>query len=148
MPEFTSHIQETPSWAELATSDYQGDLTFCSAPFGREDEANEMSPGMYYHMQKLRGLEVAALYQQGVEEKQQGVPPYWKVYFTVDDIRKSSAQAKESGASVIFGPMEVLDTGHAVILQDPQGAVLAFWRTKDYIGHGSRVKRGLPSGTN
>ena len=84
-----------------------------------------MSPGMYYHMQKLRGLEVAALYQQGVEEKQQGVPPYLEVYFTVDDIRKSSAQAKEPGASVIFGPTEVFDAGYAVILQDSQGAVLA-----------------------
>ena len=148
MPEFTSHIQGTPSWAELTTSDYQGALTFYSALLGWEDEANEMSPGMYYHMQKLEGLEVAALYQQGDEEKQQGVPPYWKVYFTVDDIRKSSEQAKESGASVIFGPMEVFDAGYAAILQDPQGAVLAFWRTKDYIGHGSRVKRGPPSGTN
>ncbi|MEC9237714.1 MAG: hypothetical protein VYC69_03500, partial [Chloroflexota bacterium] len=75
MPEFTSHIQETPSWAELATSDYQGDLTFCSAPFGREDEANEMSPGMYYHMQKLRGLEVAALYQQGMRKSSRACRP-------------------------------------------------------------------------
>ncbi len=148
MPEFISHIQGTPSWAELTTSDYQGALTFYSALLGWEDEANEMSPGMYYHMQKLEGLEVAALYQQGEEEKQQRVPPYWKVYFTVDDIRKSSEQAKESGASVIFGPMEVFDAGYAAILQDPQGAVLAFWRTKDYIGHGSRVKRRPPSGTN
>ena len=125
MPEFTSHIQETPSWAELTTSDYQGDLTFCSALFGWEDEANETSPGMYYHMQKLRSQEVAALYQQGVEEKQQGGTPYWNLYFTVDDIRKSPAQAKESGASVIFGPMEVFDAGYAVILQDSQGSVLA-----------------------
>jgi len=83
-----------------------------------------MSPGMYYHMQKLRCLEVAALYQQGVEEKQQGVPPYWKVYFTVDDIRKSSAQAKESGVSVIFGPMEAR-RWLCGVLQDSQGAVLA-----------------------
>jgi len=34
---------------------------------------------MSYQMQKLKGLEVAALYQQGV-------PPHWKVYSTVDDI--------------------------------------------------------------
>ena len=79
MPEFTSHIQGTPSWPELSTSDYQGALTFYSALFGWEDEANEISPGMSYQMQKLKGLEVAALYQQGV-------PPHWKVYFTVDDI--------------------------------------------------------------
>ena len=107
-----------------------------------------MSPGTYYHMQKLEGLEVAALYQQGDEEKQQGVPPCWKVYFTVDDVQKSSEQAKESGASVIFGPMEVFDAGYAAILQDSQGAALALWRAKDYIGHGSRLKWGPPSGTN
>ena len=138
MPEFTSHIQGTPSWAELFTPDDQGALTFYSALFGWEDEANEMGPGMYYHMQKLKGLEVAALYQQGDEEKQQSVPPHWKVYFTVDDIQKSSEQAKESGGSVIFGSMEVFDAGHAAILQDPQGAVFALWQAKDHIG--ARIK--------
>ena len=97
-----------------------------------------MGPGMYYHMQKLKGLEVAALYQQGDEEKQQSVPPHWKVYFTVDDIQKSSEQAKESGGSVIFGSMEVFDAGHAAILQDPQGAVFALWQAKDHIG--ARIK--------
>ena len=86
MPEFTTHIQGTPSWAELSTSDYQGALMFYNALFGWEDEANEMGPGMSYQMQKLKGLQVAALYQQGDEEKQQGVPPHWKVYFTVVDI--------------------------------------------------------------
>jgi len=45
-----------------------------------------------------------------------------------------SEQAKESGAFVIFGPMEVFDAGHAAILQDPQGAVFALWQTKDHIG--------------
>jgi hypothetical protein len=148
MPEFTSHIQGTPSWAELFTPDDQGALTFYSALFGWEDEANEMGPGMYYHMQKLKSLEVAALYQQGDEEKQQGVPPHWKVYFTVDDIQKSSEQAKKSGASVIFGPMEVFDAGHAAILQDPQGAVFALWQAKDHIGARIKGETGPSPGTN
>ena len=59
---------------------------------------------MYYHIQKLRGLEVAAMYQQGNEEQQQGVPPHWRTYFTVDDIAKTTEQANESGATVMFGP--------------------------------------------
>jgi predicted enzyme related to lactoylglutathione lyase len=138
MPEFTSHVQGTPSWAELSTTDDQGALAFYSALFGWMDEANEMGPGMYYHMQKLNGLEVAAMYQQGDEEKQQGVPPHWKVYFTVDDIQTSTEQAKESGATVIFGPIDVFDAGHAAILQDPQGAVFALWQAKDHIG--ARIK--------
>ena len=49
-----------------------------------------------------------------------------------------SEQAKESRASVIFGPMEVFDAGHAAILQDPQGAVFALWQAKDHIG--ARIK--------
>ena len=147
MPEFTSHIQGTPSWAELTTSDYQGALTFYSALFGWEDEANEMSPGMYYHMQKLRGLEVAALYQQGVEEKQQGVPPYWKVYFTVDDIRKSSAQAKESGVSVIFGTMEA----SALVMRCSSrlpGRRVGLMTVQRLHRARIKVKRWPPSGTN
>ena len=105
MPEFTSHPQGTPSWAELSTTDDQGALAFYGALFGWVDEPNEMGPGMYYHMQKLNSLEVAALYQQGDEEKAQGVPPHWKTYFTVDDIQRTTDQAKEFGATVIFGPM-------------------------------------------
>ena len=62
MPEFTSYIEGTPSWAEPSTSDDQGAL------FGWVDEANEIGPGMYYHMQMLNGLEVAALYQQSEEK--------------------------------------------------------------------------------
>ena len=89
---------------------------------------------MYYHMQKLRGLEVAAMYQQGNEEQQQGVPPHWKTYFTVDDIAKTTEQANESGATVMFGPIEVFDAGHAAVLQDPQGAVFALWHGKNHIG--------------
>ena len=142
MPEFTSYIQGTPSCAELTTSDYQGALTFYSVLFGWEDEANEMSPGTYYHMQKFEGLEVTTLYKQGDEEKQLGVPPYWKIYFTVDDVQKSSKQAKESGAFVIFGLMEVFDAGHAAILQDPQGAAFALWQAKDHIGARIKGKTG------
>jgi predicted enzyme related to lactoylglutathione lyase len=134
MPEFTSHLQGTPSWVELSTTDDQAALAFYGALFGWVDEPNEMGPGMYYHMQKLRGLEVAAMYQQGDEEQQQGVTPHWKTYFTVDDIAKTTDQAKESGAKVMFGPMEVFDAGHAAILQDPQGAVFALWQAKDHIG--------------
>jgi len=53
MPEFTNYIKETPSWAELSTSDDQGALAFYGALFGWVDEANEIGPGMYYHMQML-----------------------------------------------------------------------------------------------
>ena len=134
MPEFSSHIQGTPSWVELSTTDDQAALAFYGAWFGWVDDLQEMGPGMYYHIQKLRGLEAAAMYQQGNEEQQQGVPPHWRTYFTVDDIAKTTEQANESGATVMFGPIEVFDAGHAAVLQQPQGAGFALWHGKNHIG--------------
>jgi predicted enzyme related to lactoylglutathione lyase len=138
MPEFTSYIEGTPSWAELSTSDDQGALAFYGALFGWVDDANEIGPGMYYHMQMLNGLEVAALCQQAEEENQLGIPSHWKVYFTVDDIQKSAEKIVSLGGSVDFGLMEGFEAGHVVILHDPQGAVFALWQSKDHIG--ARIK--------
>lgn len=93
---------------------------------------------MYYHMQKLNGLEAAAIYQQGEEEKGQGVPPHWNTYFTVDDVDQSAAKAKQSGATLFLEPMDVFDAGRMAYVQDPQGAMFALWQPKEHIG--SRVK--------
>lgn len=93
---------------------------------------------MYYHMQMLNGLEAASIYQQGEEEKGQEVPPHCNIYFTVDDVDQIAVKAKDSGAIVIFGPMDVFGAGRMAMLQDPQGAFFALWQPKEHIG--SRVK--------
>jgi predicted enzyme related to lactoylglutathione lyase len=134
MPEFTSHPQGTPSWVELSTTDDQAALAFYGELFGWVDDPQEMGPDMFYHMQKLSGLEVAAIYQQGEEEKEQGVPPHWNTYFTVDDIDQTVGNAEQSGATVIMGPMDVFDAGRMAMLQDRQGAVFAVWQPKEHIG--------------
>ena len=134
MPEITSHLQGTPSWVELSTTDDKAALAFYGALFGWVDDPQQMSPGMLYHMQKLNGLEAAAIYQQGEEEKGQGVPPHWNTYFTVDDVDQIAAKAGQSGATVIFGPMDVFDAGRMAYLQDPQGAMFALWQSKEHIG--------------
>ncbi|MDA0264877.1 MAG: VOC family protein [Chloroflexi bacterium] len=134
MPEITSHFQGTPSWVELVTTDDQGAMAFYSALFGWVDDPQEMGPGMYYHLQKLNGLEVAAIYQQGAEEREQGVPPHWRTYFAVDDIQETTASVTKAGATVIMGPMQVFDAGHAAIIQDPLGAVFALWQANEHIG--------------
>jgi uncharacterized protein len=134
MPEITRHVQGAPSWVELVTTDDQAAMTFYSALFGWVDDPQEMGPEMYYHLQKLNGLEVAAIYQQGAEETGQGVPPHWRTYFTVDDIEQTVASATPAGATVIMGPMQVFDAGHAAVIQDPQGATFALWQANEHIG--------------
>ena len=69
MPEVTTHTQGTPSWAELSTTDAAGALAFYAVIFGWEDDPQPISEDWFYHMQKLNGLEAAAIYQQSDEER-------------------------------------------------------------------------------
>ena len=139
MPEITGYPQGTPSWAELSTTDSAGALEFYSALLGWEDDPQSMGPDMgFYHMQRLRGLEAAALYEQGPEEKAQGIPAHWRTYFTVTNTDDAVERAKAAGGSVVFGPMDVFEAGRTCMLMDPQGAVFAVWQPNQHIG--SRIK--------
>ena len=64
MPEVTSHAPGTPSWFELSTNDENGALEFYSAIFGCVDDPHPIGENWLYHMQKLNGLEAAAIVQQ------------------------------------------------------------------------------------
>ena len=75
MPEVTSHSHGAPSWADLATTDPAAALTFYGALFGWEDDPQPMGPDAFYHMQKLNGLDVAAIFQQMDQEATRGFRP-------------------------------------------------------------------------
>ena len=138
MPEVTSHSHGAPSWADLATTDPAAALAFYTALFGWEDDPQPMGPDAFYHMQKINGLEAAAIFQQMDQEREQGIPPHWNTYITVDDVDSIALQAVELGGAVIFGPFDVFEAGRMAFIQDPQGAVFAAWQPKQHIG--ARVK--------
>jgi predicted enzyme related to lactoylglutathione lyase len=134
MPEVTSYTPGTPSWSELATTDDTGALSFYGALFGWEDEANEIGPDWFYHMQKVQGQYACSIYRQGEEERSQNVPPHWNVYFTVANVEETMAEIARNGGSVVFGPMDVFEAGRMAMCQDPQGAHFAIWQPKMHIG--------------
>ena len=134
MPEVTAHLHGAPSWAELDTNDEAGALTFYSAIFGWADDPQPMTDTWTYHMQRLNGLEAAAIYKMSEEEAAQGIPPHWTTYFTADDVDAAAEKAPQLGGSVLFGPMDVFEFGRMVMLQDPQGATFAVWQPKQHIG--------------
>lgn len=142
MPEVTSYAPGTPSWSELSTTDEAGALAFYGALFGWEDEPNEMGPGSYYHMQKVRGLYACAIYQQGEEERTQNVPPHWNIYFTVEDVENTIGSITRNGGQVVFGPMDVFEAGRMAMCQDPQGAFFAIWQPKMHIGAQVKLETG------
>ncbi len=142
MPEFTSHAQGAPSWAELDTTDEQGALAFYSAMFGWEDDPQEMAPGWYYHMQKLNGLPACSMYRQSEEELEQNIPPHWKTYFTVSNVDETVAAVGQNGGTVEFGPWDVFEAGRMALCKDPQGAFFAIWQANQHIGCRVKLETG------
>jgi predicted enzyme related to lactoylglutathione lyase len=138
MPEVTAHTQGAPSWADLSTTDETGAIACYSAIFGWTDDPQPMGENGFYHMQKLDGLEAAAIYQQSEEERNMGIPAHWNLYFTAADVDSVAEQAVRMGATIIFGPTDVFDAGRTVAIQDPQGAHFFVWQPKEHIG--ARVK--------
>ena len=76
MPEVTKHSQGAPSWAELSTTDEAGALAFHSAIFGWEDDPHPMGENWFCHLQKVNGLDAAAIYEQGEDERNLEIPPH------------------------------------------------------------------------
>jgi uncharacterized protein len=58
------------------------------------------------------------------------VPPYWGVYFAVDDCEAATAKAVGLGGTHIVGPMDV-EVGRFSVLTDDQGATFAVIKLKD-----------------
>ena len=150
MPEITGYPQGTPSWAELSTTDAAGALEFYSALLGWEDDPQSMGPDMgFYHMQRLRGLEAAALYEQGPEEKAQGIPAHWRTYFTVTNTDDAVEPAKAAGGSVVFGPMDVFEAGRTCMLMDPPGRPCSrCGNPTSILGPASRTSPALSCGAS
>ena len=128
MPEVTSYAPGAPSWAELDTTD-----EIC-ALFGWEDDRQEITPGCFYHLQKLNGLEAASIYPQSEEELSQNIPSHWNMYFKVNSVDETVETIKQTGGTVVFGPMDVFEAGRMAFCQDPQGAFFAIWQANQHIG--------------
>jgi predicted enzyme related to lactoylglutathione lyase len=132
--EFSSHVPGTFSWAELATTDQSGAVSFYRALFGWDLNEQPMGPGEVYSMFTLRGKEVGAASTMRPEERQAGAPPHWNLYVTVTSADEATKKAESLGAKVFAPPFDVMDVGRMAILQDPTGAVFEVWEAKQHIG--------------
>ena len=62
----------------------------------------------------------------GIRPAQGPEPSYWLNYFGIEDIDSGLARVSELGGSQIMGPIDI-GAGKIGIVQDPQGAVFAFF---------------------
>jgi predicted enzyme related to lactoylglutathione lyase len=134
MPEMKKYQQGTPSWLDLATTDLAGAEKFYGQLFGWEARREPVGDGQYYSMQYLKGKSVAGIMEQSKEQVDQGVPPCWYTYITVEDVEAATARVEKLGGRVISEPFDVFDNGRMAVIQDPEGAFVNLWQAKSHIG--------------
>ncbi|MBI6628870.1 VOC family protein [Pontibaca salina] len=118
----TTSNHGNPCWYELATS--KGNLKSAEEFYGKilswqvQDSGME---GVDYHLAKVGDEMVAGL--MTMPEDVAEMPPFWMIYFAVDDADRAVADAKQAGASIHRDPADIPGTGRFAVLADPQGAV-------------------------
>jgi predicted enzyme related to lactoylglutathione lyase len=131
MSERTSYEPGIPCWIDLGTPDIDAAAEFYGGLFGwdvPEAENAEQTGG--YRQAMLRGKPVAGM----MPLMQEGQPPVWSSYVSVEDADATAAKVSEAGGTVIAEPMDVMELGRMAIFTDPTGAVFGVWQPGTFIG--------------
>jgi len=112
-----------PSWFELHTRDYEGALEFYRSVFhwtttmvGDTDEFR------YSTMDDPGGDDPLAGLMDSSSFLPEGTPPFWSLYWEVEDIDASVIQLESLGGSVVMAA-EDTPYGRVATVTDPAGAV-------------------------
>lgn len=132
----TKYPHGTFSWADTSSTDTAASRQFYSGLFGWDIFDIPIGDGMNYSMFQLDGQNVAALSEATPEAREHNYPSHWSCYVTVDDVDAILPVATENGATIIFGPMDVFDSGRMAFIMDPTGAPLGLWQARNHIGAG------------
>lgn len=131
MSERTSYAPGTPCWVDLATPDLEAAEKFYGAVFGWEipELPNSAEMGGYRRAKK-NGKDVAG----AMPLMQEGQPPAWSTYVSVDNIEAIGRAVQENGGTMIAAPMAVASYGSMAIFTDPEGAFFGMWEPADFAG--------------
>ena len=114
-------VHGTPCWYELATS--EGSLGAAEAFYGEVLGWSVQDAGMEgfdYHLASSDGDMVAGLMVMPPDAG--AMPPFWMIYFAVDDADKAAADITAAGGRVHREPADIPGTGRFAVVADPQGA--------------------------
>ncbi|MTH76659.1 VOC family protein [Paracoccus aestuariivivens] len=110
-----------PIWFELSAA--KGGLSdaddFYSKVFGWS-VADAGMQGFTYHLASYGGDMVAGMMEMPDDCAE--IPPFWMVYFDVDDADAAASKVKSLGGKIFREPADIPRTGRFAILSDPQGA--------------------------
>src|SRR5262249_23720767 len=119
-------VDNTFCWADLSTPDPDRAGKFYSGLFGWGLMMDPKDPFGYIHIKNgeefIGGISPAA-------PRNPSAPPHWLVYVQVADVAAVTAKAGQLGAKVLMPPRKMENVGDFSIIADPQGAVLALFKS-------------------
>ena len=119
-------VPGTFCWADLITQDPVRAKEFYSALLGWKIAPGEHDTSGYQHIQNGEAM-IGGL--PPVRPETAKIPPHWMIYFLVADVDATAAKAKEMGAKILMEPMSVEGVGRLAIIDDPQGAGFAIFKS-------------------
>jgi len=129
MTKVTTHKDFTTCWLDLGTSDVSGAIDFYGDVLGWTAEPGPPETGGYCRAQ-VDGRDVAGIGPQMNESQ----PVAWTVYIQTPDIAATVKKAESLGATIVFGPHEVMSFGSMAVFIDPVGAALGLWQPNEMKG--------------
>jgi predicted enzyme related to lactoylglutathione lyase len=131
MSERTSYTPGTPCWADVAPPDIEAGAGFYGGLFGWSIEKGENAEQTGdYRQAMLRGKPVAGV----MPLMQEGQPPVWSTYVSVEDADATTAKVREAGGQVLAEPMDVMGLGRMAVFMDPAGAAFGIWQPGTFVG--------------
>jgi predicted enzyme related to lactoylglutathione lyase len=110
-------------WYELLTSNPEPAIRFYTSVLGWGTE--EMKGGMPYTMITTGGKPQGGVIKLPKEAADMGAPPHWEPYISTPDVDATVKKAKQLGAKIYKGPMDVPGAGRLAVLADPHDALFA-----------------------
>jgi predicted enzyme related to lactoylglutathione lyase len=111
------------TWNDLATSDMETAQEFYTELFGWEAEQLDTNGRPPYTVWRNNGRTNGGMRPLAPQD---GAPPHWLVYFTVDDVDDAVRRVDELGGEIVVEPFTV-PAGRFAVLRDPQGAYFAIY---------------------
>lgn len=111
------------SWNELATPDLDASASFYGELFGWTTELLDESPTPYRVIKNAEGHTNGGMRPAMPPDS----PPFWLVYFGIEDADDGVTKAGQLGAATLVPPTEIGPNGKIAVVQDPHGAVFGLY---------------------
>ncbi|GAA1956901.1 VOC family protein [Kitasatospora viridis] len=128
----TEILPGSPCWAQLSSPDLEASKAFYGGLFGWQATTDPDPQYGGYTTFTLDGAATAAV--APLMNPQQ--PVMWLTSLSVTDADAAASRAKDAGAQVWMGPMDVGPLGRWALLSDPTGAPVAIWQARQFAGFG------------